>query len=124
MDDRLTRKAERKMLGALLLLDEAGFVTNRKGLAKVIRGKEDLDTYPLTFLRCFGYAPSLSNKTISRRLGILIKKGLIEVKDTPSLKEALVLTEKGREEADDRLLPSLSKKENEKNIVRKNEEQR
>lgn len=122
MDECSTRKAERKILGALLLIDEAGYLTNRKGLAKIIRGKEDLDTYPLTFLRCFGYAPSLSTKTISRRIGILLKKGLVVLKDTPGLKEALILTEKGKAEADYRLLPSLSKKPEEKNIVRKSEE--
>ncbi len=106
------------MLGAVALLYEAGYLTNRLGLAKVIRGKEDEETLPVAFLRCFGYAPSLSNKTISRRLLSLEKKGMVEIKEKKGVEGAIFLTESGKNEANRNLFPSQSlRKERKPNII-------
>ncbi len=102
------RKAEKKILGAIALLFEAKFITNPLGLSKVIRGKEDEETSSTCFLRCFGYAPSLSNKAISRRLLSLEKKGLIEIRPYLTMEKAIFLTPIGEKEADKDLFPSAS----------------
>lgn len=117
METNAVHNYERKMLAALLLLAKAGFCTNRIGLAKLIQGKEDRDTLPVSFLPCFGYAPSLSRKTILRRLSYLEKKGLVETKDTPLLSGAILVSERGKDYASGNF--SYKEKQKEKaNIVR------
>ncbi len=119
MKTNVVRNSEKKMLGALSLLYEAGFLTNRLGLAKVIRGKEDEETLPVAFLRCFGYAPSLSNKLISRRLLSLEKKGMVEIKEERGVEGLIFLTKEGQGEANLELFPSPSlRKKKKPNIIR------
>lgn len=122
MNEYSSRKAERKMLGAIYLVSEAGFYLNRAGLIKFIKGKQDEDTLPISFVRAFGYAPSLSSKTISRRLTNLIKNGFVEVNNVKGLDEALLLTENGLKEIDTNLKPSESALNKKRNIVSKRSE--
>lgn len=96
------------MLGAIALLFEANYLVNCYGLSKVIRGKEDEETSSLVYLRCFGYAPSLSSKTISRRLLSLKKKGFVEIRPYKEMEDAIFLTIKGEMAAMKNLRPSLS----------------
>ena len=119
MEANEARVAERKMLGALKLLFDAGFLVNRFGLAKVIRGEIDKETSAIAYLRCFGYAPSLSRKTISRRLLSLLKKEMVEIHPFPNLKEAIFLTEEGKKWANTNIIMSKSLIEREStNIIR------
>lgn len=107
------------MLGALKLLFDAGFLVNRFGLSKVIRGEPDRETAPIAYLPCFGYAPSLSRKTISRRLLSLLKKEMVEIHPFSSLKEAIFLTEEGKRLANTNIIMSKSLVERENtNIIR------
>ncbi len=119
MEANEVRNAERKMLGALKILYDAGFLVNRLGLAKVIRGEADGETSPVAYLSCFGYAPSLSRRTISLRLTHLLKKGMVEIRPAYKIDDAIFLTEEGEKRANTKITmsKSLFEKEN-KNIIR------
>ncbi len=119
METNGVRNAERKMLGTLKLLFDAGFLVNRLGLAKVIRGEKDGETTIIGFLPCFGYAPSLSRRAISCRLRCLLKKEMVEIRPFGILKEAIFLTEEGEKEANTNIVMSRSYRERgHKNIIR------
>lgn len=107
------------MLGALKILYDAGFLVNRLGLAKVIRGEADGETSPVAYLACFGYAPSLSRRTISIRLTHLLKKRMVEIRPACRIDDAIFLTEEGEKCANTKIImsKSLFEKEN-KNIIR------
>jgi hypothetical protein len=100
------RLAYRRLLSALLLLQEAGYEVTMSGLASLLRGETNAETAAVNSLPAFGAYPSLSGKTLKGRLHQLVRKGYIGLLYAPEDEDYyLVLTDSGRLEAD----PSLIK---------------